>query len=149
MFKVTEYFFFMAWRDELAPLLSYVVEVDLRAEELNERGRVLDVDELKAFGEYVTSRCDHRHLNRQFGFPPTAENLTRHFFEWIDGTQDWPLAAVRVTEAGRTAEYGLAPEPPVIVWADHSRQLVTHVHNFDVRIDPRALEMRKPITFKL
>ncbi len=87
---------------------GYVVEVSLAAEETNEYGFVVDYNELKVFDEYVQSRCDHRHLNDVFTFQPTAENLARHFYEWISGTQSWPLLAVRVSETGKTwAEYRL------------------------------------------
>lgn len=86
----------------------YEVEVVLRAHEVGQNGAVVEASELKGFVEYVRSRCDLRHLNNEFSFPPTAENLARHFFEWIEGTRDWPLVAVRVSEEGRSAEYGRA-----------------------------------------
>lgn len=62
-----------------------------------------DCGDLAAFAEYVRERCDRRHLNNQFqSFDPSVDNLARHFYHWIAGTQPWPLLSVRVRES---AEY--------------------------------------------
>jgi 6-pyruvoyltetrahydropterin/6-carboxytetrahydropterin synthase len=86
---------------------NYVIEIELESESVDGTGFVVDYGELRAFDEYARARMDHRDLNEQFRFNPTAENLARHFFEWIAGTQVWPVAAVRVSETpGKTvSEY--------------------------------------------
>ena len=86
---------------------NYVVEVEIEAEDVDETGFVVDYGELKPLNEYLTARMDHRDLNEEFDFNPTAENIARHVFEWINGTQAWPVVAVRVSETpGKTmSEY--------------------------------------------
>ncbi len=86
---------------------NYEIEVELQSKELNRFGFVTDYGDLKVFEEYATARMDHRDLNEEFSFEVTAENLARHFFNWIKGTQVWPVVAVRVSESpGKTvSEY--------------------------------------------
>jgi 6-pyruvoyltetrahydropterin/6-carboxytetrahydropterin synthase len=86
---------------------NYQIEIELESESVDGTGFVVDYGELRAFDEYARARMDHRDLNEQFSFNPTAENLARHFFDWIAGTQSWPVAAVRVSETpGKTvSEY--------------------------------------------
>lgn len=99
---------------------NYEIEIEIESRELNEFGFVVDYGDLKPFEDYAKARMDHRDLNREFACEPTAENLARHFFWWIRGTQDWPVVAVRVSETpGKTmSEFRLeepAAAPRVVV----------------------------------
>lgn len=96
---------------------NYMIEVVLEGPQLNDEGFLVDYGDLKVFEEYAKSRMDHKDLNEQFSFSPTAENLALHFFEWIEGTTDWPVAVVRVSETpGKTmSEYRRDPEPRQLV----------------------------------
>jgi 6-pyruvoyltetrahydropterin/6-carboxytetrahydropterin synthase len=83
---------------------SYQVEIFLASNATDSRGMVKDYGELEPFAEYVKSRFDHRFINEEVDFNPTAENLARHFYFWIQGEHgDWPLLAVRVRETEKTA----------------------------------------------
>lgn len=86
---------------------NYMIELELSSPALDEKGFVVDYGELKKFDEYASARMDHRDLNEQFNFPTTAENLAKHFYDWIAGTTTWPIVAVRVSESpGKTvSEY--------------------------------------------
>jgi 6-pyruvoyltetrahydropterin/6-carboxytetrahydropterin synthase len=86
---------------------NYEIEVELASHSLDGQGFVLDYGALAPFEEYARARMDHRNLNEEFGVPTTAENLARHFYDWIAGTQSWPVVAVRVSETpGKTmSEY--------------------------------------------
>jgi 6-pyruvoyl-tetrahydropterin synthase len=58
---------------------------------------------LEPFATYVKDKFDHRFINEQVVFNPTAENLAHHFYFWIRRTQpDWPLVSVRVRETEKT-----------------------------------------------
>lgn len=91
---------------------NYSIELELSSPSLNEHGFVVDYGELKAFDDYAKSRMDHRDLNEQFDFSPTAENLARHFFDWITQSTMWPIVAVRVSETpGKTlSEFRDSPD---------------------------------------
>lgn len=86
---------------------NYEIEVELASNHLDLSGFVVDYGELRTFEEYARERMDHRDLNEQFDFTPTAENLARHFYDWIHTCTEWPLVAVRVSETpGKTeSEY--------------------------------------------
>jgi 6-pyruvoyltetrahydropterin/6-carboxytetrahydropterin synthase len=93
---------------------NYVVELELRAEQLDERGFVLDYGELAPFKEWVDTHLDHRHLNDQVDGNPTAENLAAILYDAAkvllidagDGLGRWWVSAVRVHETPKTvAEY--------------------------------------------
>jgi 6-pyruvoyltetrahydropterin/6-carboxytetrahydropterin synthase len=93
---------------------NYVVELELRAEQLDERGFVLDYGELAPFKEWVDTHLDHRHLNDQVDGNPTAENLAAILYDAAkvllidagDGLGRWWVSAVRVPETPKTvAEY--------------------------------------------
>jgi 6-pyruvoyltetrahydropterin/6-carboxytetrahydropterin synthase len=105
---------------------NYEVEVEISSDELNEHGFVVDYGGLNPLAEYLTSRMDHRDLNEQFSFNPTAENLARHIFEWVAGTQAWPVVAVRVSETpGKTVSEFRADLPSrIVVCEEHSRTVV-------------------------
>ncbi len=90
---------------------NYEIELELSSPTLDEKGFVVDYGELKKFDEYATGRMDHKNINKQFNFPTTAENLAKHFYDWIAGTTSWPIAAVRVSESpGKTMSEYRRPE---------------------------------------
>lgn len=91
---------------------SYRVEVVLRSPLLDKHGFVFDYNDLYFFQKYLDRHVEHRHLNEQFDFQPSAENLARHFFNWIlsyfatKQLNSEILYAVRVKETAKTvAEY--------------------------------------------
>ncbi len=91
---------------------NYEIELELASEQLNEHGFVVDYGDLKVFDEYAKGRMDHKDLNKQFDFSPTAENLAKHFYDWIAGTTSWPIVAVRVSETpGKTMSEYRRPAP--------------------------------------
>ena len=83
---------------------NYAVELILEAEYLGSEGFVLDYGQLAPFKEYIDHTFDHRHLNDVLGSPEltTAERLAEHLF-W-HASRLWPqlVAAVRVSETGKT-----------------------------------------------
>lgn len=55
---------------------NWIITVYCRNEELDNWGMVADFSYIK---EVITARLDHKHLNDQLTFNPTAENIA----EWI------------------------------------------------------------------
>ena len=84
---------------------SYRVVVKLRAPRLDESGFVVDYGELKEFKEYLDGTFDHRFLNDVVPFQTSAENLSKHFFDYC--SKIWPQTiSVSVSETQKTwAEY--------------------------------------------
>lgn len=93
----------------------YVVEIAVRAPEVDEDGMVCDFADLKGHLKDIVARFDHQDLNQ---IPPfteiesTAENQARYFFDEMrrllpDGLGKNLLYA-RVSESpGQWAQYGL------------------------------------------
>lgn len=81
---------------------NYVVEVELRAPELDATGFVRDYHELDELKRYIDEVIDHRHLNDVLGEnATTAEHLAKHFFDWCKSR--WAeVSAVRVRETPKT-----------------------------------------------
>lgn len=90
---------------------NYEVEVECRADDLDERGMVVDYFDLAPVKALIDDRLDHRHLNDVIEGEPTAERLAWWIFrELRAGVLPGPIAdrltAVRVHETPRTwAEY--------------------------------------------
>ena len=85
---------------------NYIVEVELRAAELNPHGFVRDYLDLAPLKRYIDDKLDHRHLNDVLGDDMvTAERMAKHFYDWCRAK--WPeVSAVRVSETPKTwAEY--------------------------------------------
>ncbi|GBQ63090.1 6-pyruvoyl-tetrahydropterin synthase [Ameyamaea chiangmaiensis NBRC 103196] len=122
MFRVTKEFHFSASHQlgHLAPDHpcarlhghNYIVEIELAAEDLDERGFVRDYRDLDALKTYIDTTFDHRHLNEVLGDRRvTAEQLARHFYEWCAARYPETTAA-RVSETPKTwAEYRPTPRP--------------------------------------
>lgn len=80
---------------------NYTVELVLRAEQLDERGFVVDYNELHAFGDFLANTFDHYHLNDILPFPTTAENIAKYLYNWA--SERWPhVFAVKVSETPKT-----------------------------------------------
>jgi 6-pyruvoyltetrahydropterin/6-carboxytetrahydropterin synthase len=63
---------------------NWKVEVQVRAEELDESGMAIDFHHLQEMTREVVEGLDHKYLNDLPAFqhqPPTAENLARHIYE--------------------------------------------------------------------
>lgn len=58
---------------------NYVIRLTLAGEEIDERGFLLDYNDMKPFGAWLDDTIDHRHLNDVLEIQPTAENMAREF----------------------------------------------------------------------
>jgi len=81
---------------------NYVVTLVLAAEKLDRRSFVVDYNDLAPFEQYLKEKLDHRHLNDVLHFPPTAEKLAQHLFEFAESL--WPdvVSSVFVSETPKT-----------------------------------------------
>ena len=89
---------------------NYEVELVCAADELDERGMVVDYFDLDPVKRFIDETVDHRHLNDVVPGEPTAERLAWWLFESLKS--ELPpevtsrIVAVRVEESPRTwAEY--------------------------------------------
>ena len=88
---------------------NWKVEVQVRAEELDQSGMAIDFHDLKARTREIVEGLDHRYLNDLPAFQrqsPTAENIARHIYEGLArrlGTGRVALDQVRVWESETTA----------------------------------------------
>ncbi|WP_317055067.1 6-carboxytetrahydropterin synthase QueD [Roseovarius rhodophyticola] len=85
---------------------NYIVEIEMRAEDLNAHGFVRDYLDLAELKRYIDDTLDHRHLNDILGDDGvTAERMAKHFYDWCKAR--WPeVSAARVSETPKTwAEY--------------------------------------------
>jgi 6-pyruvoyltetrahydropterin/6-carboxytetrahydropterin synthase len=84
---------------------NYVVRVELSSDVLDETGFVLDYGKLGFVKDLADQLLDHRHLNDQFKFNPTAENLAAWFLYQIETHPRIPAGvavAVGVSETPKT-----------------------------------------------
>lgn len=81
---------------------NYIVRVHLAAEELNGVGFVRDYRELNELKRYIDDWWDHHHLNDEFDFNPTAENMARHLYELSHQMGLTETVAVAVSETPKT-----------------------------------------------
>ena len=80
---------------------NYIVEVELKSETLNDVGFVRDYGELSAVKKLIHETLDHRHLNDIFDFNPTAENMAKWFYDYIEIL--FPeIESVAVSETSKT-----------------------------------------------
>lgn len=86
---------------------NYKVEVEMRAQKLDEIGFVLDVRDVRRAATEVAAPLDHRLLNEIEPFDtvnPTAENIAKYFFDKIGEVLNDPrvkVSAVTVWETER------------------------------------------------
>lgn len=93
---------------------NYRVEVVAEADDLDERGFVVDYHELRPLADHLRATLDHRHLNDVIPGQPSAERIAWWLYEWCKGHLPDEVArrlvAVRVSETPRTwAEYRPGP----------------------------------------
>jgi 6-pyruvoyltetrahydropterin/6-carboxytetrahydropterin synthase len=124
---------------------NYEIELVLSSPTLNAQGFVVDYGELRAFDQYAASRMDHKNINKQFSFPTTAENLAKHFYDWIQNTTTWPIEAVRVSETpGKTMGEYCRPDPPRSVRVEtHTQEITFHIHAEPSRLRNFAIDFRR------
>ncbi|HEY7824399.1 MAG TPA: 6-carboxytetrahydropterin synthase QueD [Acidimicrobiia bacterium] len=56
---------------------NYIVKVTLSGQTLDDRGFLLDYNDLKPFGQWLDDTLDHQHLNEVLQVQPTAENMAQ------------------------------------------------------------------------
>jgi len=74
---------------------TFHVEVGIRVKELDRTGIGIDFTDIKR--ELSEILPDHTLLNEVFDFNPSAENLSRHFFQAL--SKSYPVAWVTVWES--------------------------------------------------
>ena len=74
---------------------TFIVEAALRVDRLDKTGIGIDFTEIKKTLEQLLP--DHTLLNDQFDFNPTAENLSRYFYDQLK--KQYPVTAVTVWES--------------------------------------------------
>jgi 6-pyruvoyltetrahydropterin/6-carboxytetrahydropterin synthase len=89
---------------------NYEIEVLAEADDLDERGFVVDFRELDPVKAWIDATIDHRHLNDVMDGQPSAEAIARLVFDWCRASLPAPVAAkvvaVRAWETPRAyAEY--------------------------------------------
>lgn len=74
---------------------TFYIEAYLRVTELNQSGIGIDFTELK---EYLKSILpDHKVLNEEFDFSPSAENLSRYFYYKMK--EKYPVTKIMIWES--------------------------------------------------
>ncbi|HEK85386.1 MAG: 6-carboxytetrahydropterin synthase QueD [Candidatus Saccharicenans sp.] len=74
---------------------TFIVEVEIKAQELNQAGISFDFTEIKR--KLAEILPDHTLLNEVFNFNPSAENLSRQIFKQLK--EFYPVIAVTVWES--------------------------------------------------
>ena len=95
---------------DVGPIAYEWVEVLAAADELDERGFVVDFKELDLVKDWVDATLDHRHLNDVMEGQPSAEAIARLICDWCRASLPAPVAekivAVRAWETPKAyAEY--------------------------------------------
>jgi 6-pyruvoyltetrahydropterin/6-carboxytetrahydropterin synthase len=83
---------------------NYAVEIALDADELDERGFVVEFSELDPFGAFIDATLDHRHLNEVLTFQPSTEMIARYLF-------DWAIANLPVRTGARVVAVRVSEDP--------------------------------------
>lgn len=81
---------------------NYIVRLTLQSHNLNEVGFLRDYRQLNELKRYIDDFWDHRHLNDEFDFNPTAENMARHIYHLAHEMNMDEVAAVSVSETPKT-----------------------------------------------
>jgi 6-pyruvoyltetrahydropterin/6-carboxytetrahydropterin synthase len=55
---------------------NWIIKIYMKSEELDENGMVMDFTHIK---KLISDKLDHKNLNEEFDFNPTAENIAK----WI------------------------------------------------------------------
>lgn len=78
---------------------TYKLEVTLRGEIEKSTGMLVDFGNIKkTVKELIIDKVDHSYLNDVFDFIPTAENLSKHFYEVLKESLCENLYSVRIWE---------------------------------------------------
>ncbi len=82
---------------------NYIVRLELRSDELDSDGFVVDYAALDRVKDWIDHKMDHRHLNDalEMGHATTAEYLAFYIFKVWEDTLPW-LVAVSVSETPKT-----------------------------------------------
>ena len=87
---------------------NYIVIAEFASEMLNETGFVIDYRDLEPIKKWLDDNFDHKNLNDQIPFNPTAENLARFLyhefvrFSFHDLPHKPTLSAIIVKETEKT-----------------------------------------------
>ena len=81
---------------------NYSVVVTCGSNVLDATGFVVDYGEMGQFKKWIDAELDHRHLNDECPFNPTAENLAGRLYEVARG-MGLPVVAVTVNETPKTS----------------------------------------------
>lgn len=111
MWKISKEFHFSASHqlsglDECHPCSrlhghNYIIVVYLESVALNDVGFVKDYRELDTIKKYIDDNLDHRHLNDVFDFNPSAENMSKYFYNLFK--KDIPfISGIEVCETPKT-----------------------------------------------
>lgn len=60
---------------------NFIVRIHLASDTLDRTGFVIDYNQLQAFQDWLNHSFDHRHLNDQVSFNPTAENMCKYLYD--------------------------------------------------------------------
>ena len=84
---------------------NWIIAVELASSKLNEDGMVYDFTHIKQLiTNPISETLDHKNLNDVFSFNPTAENIARWIWDYINGSlenvgSDVHCTAVEVQES--------------------------------------------------
>jgi 6-pyruvoyltetrahydropterin/6-carboxytetrahydropterin synthase len=85
---------------------NYIVEIILRAEQLDEYGFVIEVGDLKPFQRIIDDELDHRHLNDVLPGHTSSECLAKWLFDRAKALWPKQIYAIRINETPKIwAEY--------------------------------------------
>jgi len=94
---------------------NYRVQVTLAGEELNATGLLVDFAEVKRLIRAVVARLDHQFLNDLAPFDdinPSAENISRYFYDQISGGMNGAGPKVREVKIWETDITSATYRPP-------------------------------------
>lgn len=97
---------------------NYTIIVELRSEELDGPGFVLDYRRLDPVKKWIDNTFDHKHLNDVMKEVPTAENIAKFIYDQITELiysipAETKISAVTVKETEKTmARYEPSPKYP-------------------------------------
>lgn len=80
---------------------NYAIDCILQSDCIDERGFVVDYNDLSAFSEMLAGEFDHKHLNDVLPCQPSAENIAKWLYDWAK--MRWPqVVEIRVSETPKT-----------------------------------------------
>lgn len=80
---------------------NYVIKVELSGIVLNKIGFIVDYRALDDIKKFIDGTLDHQHLNDVLPFNPTAENMSKHLYEYFHHLHP-EVSAVEVSETPKT-----------------------------------------------